>query len=194
MIPPRRFAIRSETPLVIMRKNRLAIRPRNLPPKNRRRLWILQRHHQRPQPVVSLRRGVRIQKNSELRSRQFHPVVHHARWIVFLFFNLNEVRRLCVPNQIDGAIRGAGIDDDQFPVFVVLCHQCRQRLAQRPTLVVGAHDDADGRLVGSETAFGLNRSRAVIQQGWVAHKPFAQERDFSPPPIPHRASLAGRCR
>src|SRR5205823_12664136 len=55
MVPARRLAIATETPLVIARINGLAVGAWDLSPERRRRLRIEQGHHERTQPIGALR-------------------------------------------------------------------------------------------------------------------------------------------
>ena len=172
MFPLRRLAIRAETTVVVVCENGLTIRTRNLSAKTRRRLRILQRVHEWPEPVCSLRRRIGVDKNAELRFRQPHSLIHHPAGIVFLRRDLDEVRRLRGTDQFLRAVRRAGINHDEFPVLELLCCERGQRAFERPRLIERTHDDADE---------------------WVAHRlaPFVREINCSTAFTKSAATLSG---
>src|SRR6185369_9785381 len=84
MFPLRGFPMRAEAAFIVVSEHRSAIGPRNLPPEDGGDLLIEQRGHERAKPVRSLRCGVGVQENSEVRGSEFHSLVYHPRRVVIL--------------------------------------------------------------------------------------------------------------
>ena len=90
-----------------MGKDRLTIRPRDLAAERGRDPGVAERLHERFQPVVSLGRGVRVEKDHAVVPGEFHALIQDAAWPVLVREHLHEVSGFCLANNINGSIDGA---------------------------------------------------------------------------------------
>src|SRR4051794_41922986 len=120
MIPMRGFTIRAKAPVVIRGIDSAATWTRNLLSKHGGRLCVLKRLDQRAKPMGALRGRVCVEEDSKIRTRLFHPPIHDPTRVILLRPDLAKGPRGGAADQIERTICGSGIDDDQFPVAVIL--------------------------------------------------------------------------